>query len=88
MEGVVESVASQPGVVGVLVSDKHGLCLAATSSVRGAEAAAGFVSALVTRATELSDDEMAPTIAIETDGKQIFIQQKDDLTLAVYRLQS
>jgi hypothetical protein len=72
-------------VIGVVVSDKHGLCLAATGSVR--DEASGYVTALVTRATELSDDELAPTIAIETDAKQIFIQQKEELTLALYKLQ-
>jgi predicted regulator of Ras-like GTPase activity (Roadblock/LC7/MglB family) len=88
VESIVESLASQPGVIGVVVSDKHGLALAATASVRSAGAAAGFVSALVTRASELSDDELAPTIAIETDAKTVFVQQKEDLVLAVFRLQT
>ena len=47
---------------------------------------AGFVASLAARAAELSGDGQAPTVTIETDAKNVFIQKKDGLTLAVFRV--
>mmetsp|Transcript_17518 Transcript_17518/g.30643 ORF Transcript_17518/g.30643 Transcript_17518/m.30643 type:complete len:90 (-) Transcript_17518:932-1201(-) len=81
---VVDDISSQPGVVGVVACDKHGLCLGATGSVRND--ASGYVTSLITFAERISEDTTPPTVTIETDSKHIFVQKKNDVTLGIYKL--
>eukprot|EP01132_Coremiostelium_polycephalum_P005969 gene5969-7435_t len=82
-ETLSQCTTSQNGVIGMICTDENGLCLKSHGSCQSSTA--GFYKSLVDKAKLLNKNE-APNICIETDSSNIFIQQNDKITLALFKL--
>jgi len=84
LEEVMANILSQSGVVGAIASDKHGLCLC--SKGKAPSEASGFLSSIANKARGLSKKGEEPTVCIETESNNIFIQTQDEMTIGIYKI--
>ncbi|XP_065571781.1 ragulator complex protein LAMTOR5 homolog [Artemia franciscana] len=86
MEGAliehVNEVANSPGVKGVLVIDKQGLCIAANGVL--SEKHAGSISSFARTASSL-EESGNPLMSIKYEKKDLLIYQSAGVTLAVLK---
>jgi len=75
----LKEVSSQPGVLGVLFSDKNGLLLGATGDAD--VSLSGYLTSVVAQATKVQ-----PTVAVTTeDGKLILVHKENEMTIAIFK---
>jgi len=79
---LLNQITSEPGVTGILCSDKNGLCLAARGT--GNLNTSGYLTSILKRAQKISEEE-DPTIQIETDSSNVLIKSNGDITLAIIK---
>ncbi|KAF2073637.1 hypothetical protein CYY_005056 [Polysphondylium violaceum] len=77
-------ISSQSGVLGFVCADENGLCLKAQGTCQSSTS--GSYKSLMDKAKILADREESPLIVIETDTSNIFIQNNQNITLAVSKL--
>jgi len=84
---VMDEIASIPNVVGAVVADKDGLCIAAQGSA--SKTSAGLLSSISIQANQLSTgaslDSMSPVVIIETEDTCVFVKTDSDVTTAIYK---
>ena len=78
----LDDILSKPGVSGVLCADENGLCLASKGSVD--RSTSGSLVHLMQLASSLEPSK-SPILRLESDAKDILIQNEGGLTLAVVR---
>ncbi|XP_072027039.1 ragulator complex protein LAMTOR5-like [Amphiura filiformis] len=85
LESHLEETLNNPGVVGVLCTDKQGLCLTAKGTA--SPDSAGLVSAIAQQASQLlPDNNSAPVICIESDKGNVMIKTHEDITMAIHKM--
>ncbi|CAN7940548.1 unnamed protein product [Ixodes pacificus] len=73
------------GAVGVICADKDGLALHSAGQVQ--LRAAGVITALASLAKQIDPScDTTPTIHLESDSLDVYIQQKEQVSLAVYSM--
>ncbi|XP_064456119.1 ragulator complex protein LAMTOR5 homolog [Ornithodoros turicata] len=70
------------GALGVACADRHGLALHMAGQVQ--PRATGAITSLASLAKALDPSESAPTIHLESESLNVLIQQKDQVSVAVY----
>lgn len=84
LESELEETMNNPGVVGVLCSDKQGLCLSAKGTA--SPESAGLISALAQQAAQLLPDSTPPVICIESDKGNVMIKTHENVTMAIHKM--
>eukprot|EP00009_Paramoeba_aestuarina_P000898 CAMPEP_0201515024 /NCGR_PEP_ID=MMETSP0161_2-20130828/6700_1 /ASSEMBLY_ACC=CAM_ASM_000251 /TAXON_ID=180227 /ORGANISM="Neoparamoeba aestuarina, Strain SoJaBio B1-5/56/2" /LENGTH=89 /DNA_ID=CAMNT_0047911727 /DNA_START=52 /DNA_END=321 /DNA_ORIENTATION=+ len=74
-EQVLQSVGNEPGAVGAVVADSHGLCVGNTGQTKSSQS--GFIKALAADAIELTGDKNV-TVSVETAQRSIVIRNIDN----------
>jgi len=82
IQEAVSNILSQPGVVGVVCADPNGLCLSAQGNA--SSVASGFIRSLANRAKELGEGD--PIVCVETDTTNIYIKERENSTIGVYKI--
>ncbi|OQR73343.1 protein HBXIP-like [Tropilaelaps mercedesae] len=80
----MDEVAQREGVIAVVCADNDGFPVQVRGSVPSQ--AAGVITQMCELAKQLEQDvNSTPTIQLETDNMNVFIQKKDMATVAVYQ---
>jgi len=75
----LKDISSQPGVLGVLFTDKNGLVIG--SSGEADVSMGGYLTSVVAQATKVQ-----PTVAVTTpDGRLILVHKENELTIAIFK---
>eukprot|EP01104_Vermistella_antarctica_P019817 TRINITY_DN8017_c0_g1_i1.p1 TRINITY_DN8017_c0_g1~~TRINITY_DN8017_c0_g1_i1.p1 ORF type:complete len:106 (-),score=15.24 TRINITY_DN8017_c0_g1_i1:129-404(-) len=81
LEEEITKIASKDGVVGVIASDKNGLCLNAQGAA--SSTSSSFARSLVSRGADLSNDNEVPSVCVETESGSVAITSNADSGIVV-----
>ncbi|KAL7307327.1 uncharacterized protein LOC106657038 [Trichogramma pretiosum] len=70
-------------VIGCLLTDKSGLCLAASGIA--SRTSSGVIAAIAEMSRKIEPNSKPPVISLQNDTRQILIHQKDNVIGAVFK---
>lgn len=83
LQTLVSQILQTQSVVGLVAADQNGFCI--TKHGDGSSKAAPFIRSIIVDAKSLAEDDIPPTISIETQNTKILITEAEDVTLAIYK---
>ncbi|CAO1405713.1 unnamed protein product [Diamesa serratosioi] len=83
LENLLDTIASNDKVTGVLLTDNQGLCYGTRGEA--VDKASGIIAAIVDQASKIHPNSNAPVVVLETSDREVTISKYGFLTGAIYK---
>lgn len=83
LEKTLDEISNTDGIVGCLLADHAGLCLAAKGNA--SSDSAGIVAAIADQVAKLEPKSPAPIISLQNDTRQCLVQRQGPVVGAIYK---